>query len=476
MIYPLDEPTTEDEAISDPHAAGERARTTESAGLSGAAVRGEARLTASATPVVAATATAAVSANAADSNSASGETHDAPIAPLTMPAITRAAARVTRTVCDTRLAGHLRTTLGITEWQASPTDTRSFDASYVDAGVVDLTLASPDGGAPVSLHLALDLHAYPALSIAAWPDSDALSAKPPADAALRQAVAGVVLEPLLVRLNSAGFKDARVADVRRGRLDTTRPLREHMAGTHAAQPVAAPVIALSFVLAGRHYQAALRAPTACYDLLDRLLHSNAAAQASSTASVSAVTANTDPRTAFASDDQPPYPAVDLDVPGSLILGVKRLPVDTLHALEPGDVLLRATFPSLDAAQSGTSHNLSAPRARLRAVAAWEPPGSPVCAPLWKSTGNRSSSSRSRTCQKSWTRRAPTPGSPSTTPPIRSGSVSSSCPCSSRSIRWHYRSPSCRRSAQVMCSNCPSLRQTPNCGSSRMARPSAMASW
>ncbi|MFM0647004.1 type III secretion system cytoplasmic ring protein SctQ [Paraburkholderia bryophila] len=380
MIYPLDEPTTEDEAISDPHAAGERARTTESAGLSGAAVRGEARLTASATPVVAATATAAVSANAADSNSASGETHDAPIAPLTMPAITRAAARVTRTVCDTRLAGHLRTTLGITEWQASPTDTRSFDASYVDAGVVDLTLASPDGGAPVSLHLALDLHAYPALSIAAWPDSDALSAKPPADAALRQAVAGVVLEPLLVRLNSAGFKDARVADVRRGRLDTTRPLREHMAGTHAAQPVAAPVIALSFVLAGRHYQAALRAPTACYDLLDRLLHSNAAAQASSTASVSAVTANTDPRTAFASDDQPPYPAVDLDVPGSLILGVKRLPVDTLHALEPGDVLLRATFPSLDAAQSGTSHNLSAPRARLRAVAAWGTPGlTRVCA-------------------------------------------------------------------------------------------------
>ncbi|PQV53156.1 type III secretion protein Q [Paraburkholderia sp. BL21I4N1] len=371
MIYPLDEPTTEDEAIADPHAAGKPARAAELAGLSGAAVRGEARLAASAAPVVAATATAAVSEHAR----ASGETHDAPIAPLNMPAITRAAARITRTVCDTRLAEHLHTTLGITEWQASLTGTRSFDASYVDAGVVDLMLASPDGGAAVSLHLALDLHAYPALSIAAWPDSDALSAKPPADAALRQAVAGVVLEPLLARLNNAGFKDARVADVRRGRLDNTRPLREHMAGTH----VAAPVIALSFVLAGRHYQAALRAPTVCYDLLDRLLHTSAAAQVSSTA-VTANTANTDPRAASASNDQPPYAAVQVDVPGSLILGIKRLPVDTLHALEPGDVLLRATFPSLDAALPGTSHDPSAPRARLRAVAAWGTPGlTRVCA-------------------------------------------------------------------------------------------------
>ncbi|NYH12962.1 type III secretion system cytoplasmic ring protein SctQ [Paraburkholderia bryophila] len=383
MIYPLDEPTTEDEAIADPHAAGERACATEPAASSGDGVRSEARRTASATPAVAATATAtaAVSAHAA----ASGETQNARIAPLTMPAITRAAARITRTVCDTRLAGHLRTTLGITEWQAALTSTRDFDATYVDPGIVDLTLASPDGGAPVSLHLALDLHAYPALSIAAWPDSDALSAKPPADAALRQAVAGVVLEPLLTQLNSAGFKDARVADVRRGRLDDTRPLREVTARTHAAPPVVAPVIALSFVLAGRRYQAALRAPAACYDLLDRLLHTRAAAQASSTASVAVATAvvaaNTDPRAAFESDDQSAHPTVELDVPGSLILGVKRLPVDTLHALEPGDVLLRATFPSLDAALPGTSHDSSsAPRARLRAVAAWGTPGlTRVCA-------------------------------------------------------------------------------------------------
>lgn len=337
MIYPLDEPTTEDEAIADPHAAGERVRATQA--LGGDHV-----------------------------HAMRGETRDARIAPLSIPAITRVAARVTRTVCDTRLAEHLRTTLGITEWQASLTSARGFDATYVDPGIVDLTLASSDGGAAVSLHLALDLHAYPALSIAAWPDSDALSAKPPADAALRQAVAGVVLEPLLARLGSAGFKDIRVADVRRGRLDDTRPLRELTAGTHAAAPMVAPVVALSFVLGGRPYQAALRAPTACYDLLDRLLHTRASAQASSTGSVVAVVA-----TATAT-------AIDLDVPGSLILGIKRLPVDTLHALEPGDVLLRATFPSLDAALPGTSHDPSAPRARLRAVAAWGTPGlTRVCA-------------------------------------------------------------------------------------------------
>ncbi|ASL45434.1 Yop proteins translocation protein Q [Burkholderia sp. AD24] len=390
MTYPLDEPTTEDETIADPQAAGERARAAESAGLAGEAVRSEAWLAASAVPVVAATVPEHAAAFA------SANTHDAPIAPLTMPAITRAAARLTRTVCDTRLAGHLRARLGITEWQASLTDARSVDATYVDAGIVDLTLASPDGGAPVSLHLALDLHAYPALSIAAWPDSDAPGAKPPADAALRQAVAGVVLEPLLARLSSAGFKNARVADVRRGRLDETRPLRELTAGkgSHAAAPmnapVNAPVIALSFVLAGRRYQAALRAPTACYDLLDRLLHGGAGTQPSDAASgvaavatataIATATAGNDPHAASGSSGQPPDPTVDLDVPGSLILGVKRLPVDTLRALEPGDVLLRATFPSLDAAQPGTSHNLSAPRARLRAVAAWGTPGlTRVCA-------------------------------------------------------------------------------------------------
>jgi type III secretion protein Q len=391
MTYPLDEPTTEDQAIADPQAAGERARTMESAGLSDEAARSEARLAASAAPVVAATRSAPVPAHAAAA--ASAGTHAAPIAPLTMPAMTRAAARITRTVCDTRLAGHLRATLGITEWQASLTGTRSVDASYVDAGIVDLTLASPDGGAPVSLQLSLDLHAYPALSIAAWPDSDAPGAKPPADAALRQAVAGVVLEPLLARLGSAGFKDVRVADVRRGRLEETRPLRELTTGkgSHAVAPVIAPVIALSFMLAGRRYQTALRAPAACYDLLDRLLQGGAGTQppdtASGVAAVAAVvaatataTAGNDPHTASRSSGQPPYPTVDLDVPGSLILGVKRLPVETLRALEPGDVLLRATFPSLDAAQPGTSHDLSAPRARLRAVAAWGTPGlTRVCA-------------------------------------------------------------------------------------------------
>jgi type III secretion protein Q len=337
MTYPLDEPTTEDEAVTDPRWVREYASVSE------------------------------------PSRGASELAHRRVIAPFRMPVVSHADARITRTICDTRVANHLRATLGITEWHAALTDAHAFDAAYADPGVIELMLAPVDGGTTAGLRVALDLRAYPALSIAAWPGSDALSTKPPADVALRQAVAGVVLAPLFERLVGAGFKDPRVVAVRRARLrdlalaSTSASMRKLTSEAQAATP---PVVALSFVLAERRYQAAVIAEPACYDLLDRLLRSDTdAAQA----------LNPTPG-AFASNDSLAHASADLDVPGSLILGVKRLPIDTLNALEPGDVLLRAAFPSLDAALLGASDDSSASHARPRAVAAWGTPGlTRVCA-------------------------------------------------------------------------------------------------
>ncbi|MFL9984763.1 type III secretion system cytoplasmic ring protein SctQ [Paraburkholderia sediminicola] len=356
MTYPLDEPTTEDEAATDPHAARERTSGVGRMSGDGARQRAAAVETSVAT-------TEALGAAVTDASIA-------PIAPLRLPAIGRAAARVTRTVCDARVADHLHATLGATEWHASLADAYSFDAAYADPGVIELTLASADGISTAAVRLALDLHAYPALSIAAWPDGDALTAKPPADAALRQAVAGVVLEPLFERLIRAGFKGPRVAAVRRGRLRETTATRKLTGDANADVPV----VALSFQLDERRYQAALSADPACYDLLDRLLRAEPAPASVQSAAAAASTAPS------ASSDRTPETAFDLTVPGSLILGVKRLPVDTLHALEPGDVLLRAAFPSLDATLLDASSAPSSPHARPRAVAAWGTPGlTRVCA-------------------------------------------------------------------------------------------------
>ncbi|RKE40059.1 type III secretion protein Q [Paraburkholderia sp. BL23I1N1] len=483
MIYPLDEPTTEDEAANDPHATRGH-KVTALARMAGDATRerGVAIELSSMPGDIAGEHAVAVeptsppgdferghsrSANAAATGASIAPI--APITPLRLQAISHAAARVTRAVCDARVAGYLHATLGITEWQAALADAQSFDAAYTDPGVIELTLAPADGmsAVGVGVRVALDLHAYAPLAITAWPDSDALSAKPPADVALRQAVAGVVLEPLFERLIRAGFRDLRVVAVRRGRLGDSTSTRKPTGETTAVSPI----VTLSFVLDERRYQVGLSADPACYDVLDRLLR-----VAPSPASISSPAAATASDTSPSSPDPASETAVDLTVPGSLILGVKRLPVDTLHALESGDVLLRAAFPSLDATLLDASSAPSSPHARPRAVAAWGTPGlTRVCAAV-EIDGQSLVIVKEPNMSEELDPASADAGLAIDDPPIRSGSVNSNCRFSSRSTRWHYRSPSCRRSDPVTCSNCPYPWQTRNCGSSRTDKPSAMASW
>ncbi|WP_144150201.1 type III secretion system cytoplasmic ring protein SctQ [Paraburkholderia sp. BCC1885] len=293
------------------------------------------------------------------------------IAPLRLPVISRAAARVTRTVCDARLAMRAEALCGLTQLCAEVTDAQAVDAAYADPAVIELAVALPSGAGSAALRVALDLQAYPALAIAAWPDRDAqqsgpqtigtiaapLVANTSADIALRNAVAGVVLEPLLTQLTRFGFTDSRVVSVRRRRLqDAPRrvprePRDESAHRLHSDSYTQASAVALSFVHEARRFDLAVSADPRCYDLLDSLLQSDANAQDAPAA---------------------PQPHADLAIPGRLIIGVKPLPVETLNALDTGDVLLRALFPSFDATLFAA--NDAPARSRPRAVAAWGTPG------------------------------------------------------------------------------------------------------
>jgi len=297
------------------------------------------------------------------------------IAPLRPRAIERAAARITRSVCDTRLAIRATALCAVTALRVEVTDAQSVDSAYADPAVVELSVALPVGTASAALQVALDLQAYPALAIAAWPERDVppqgntQSAGAPAapmmtsssaDVALRNAVAGVVLEPLLAQLLRFGVKDPRVIAVRRRRLSEgprsmpRESRHEPTQALHRDSPTQTPVVALSFMHETRRFDLAIRADSRCYDLLDTLLHAQTGTETSIIPA--------------------PLPQPDLAIPGRLVIGMKPLPVETLNALDTGDVLLRALFPSFDATLFATDDDPSLPRSRLRAVAAWGTPG------------------------------------------------------------------------------------------------------
>jgi type III secretion protein Q len=282
------------------------------------------------------------------------------IVPLRPRVMDRLAARIGRTIGDTRLAARAKATLGIGDLRVEIIGSPTIEAA--DPAVVELSIAMPTGTNRSALHLALDLDAYPSLAIAAWPERNAPVATgnaPPqpvasmtsADIALRNAVAGVLLEPLLEQLARFGFKDPRVVSVRRRRLaDVQRDLQR----AKHAQHETAPCVALSFTHQARRHAFTLLAEPPCYDALDALLRVEPATAVKAT------------RTEW----QAWQPAVL--VPGRLIVGMKAIAVDTLSALEPGDVLLRGVFPSFDATLlSGAEPS---PETRPRAVAAWGTPG------------------------------------------------------------------------------------------------------
>ncbi|WP_186075518.1 type III secretion system cytoplasmic ring protein SctQ [Burkholderia gladioli] len=284
----------------------------------------------------------------------------APIARAVPRRIDTSLARLSQTVHDTRLGPAVQAATGAALLRAEPLAGLPTRSGARDPAVIELSVAAP-GGAPRPVFVELDLDAHPALAIVAWPDRAASSLSPGAPAmlapggaelALRQAVAGVLLDPLAGALAQLGFDAPRIVSVTRRPLadcvaDARREPRPDARHDSRHDPRAdarfdVPPVALSVAFCDTRIDCTVALGTAVLATLDALI---------------ARTASEPWRTAF--------PALTL--PGSAIVGTRSYAVDTLAALEPGDVLLRCLFPTFDAAAlQGAAPDGAAPRV----VAAW----------------------------------------------------------------------------------------------------------
>ncbi|MGU7843996.1 type III secretion system cytoplasmic ring protein SctQ [Burkholderia sp. AW33-5] len=231
---------------------------------------------------------------------------------------------------DARLRTLSASVHGLGSWNVSVVDDLLvFINRLVDAAVIELSIGPSGGASALPMFIAIDLDAHPDLDIAALPERDDVLARAatPEEIALRQAISGILLEPLVRHLEHFGLPSPRVVSVMR-RCPADRI--DDWSGR--------PAIELSLVLDERRIDCAISLPAHGYDIVDTRLRALPTAR---------------------------RPA--LAIPGALIIGVRPLSVDTLNALEAGDVLLRSLFPHFDATLLSTGTSVNEP---LRAVAAW----------------------------------------------------------------------------------------------------------
>ncbi|WP_025597661.1 type III secretion system cytoplasmic ring protein SctQ [Burkholderia sp. WSM2230] len=251
----------------------------------------------------------------------------ASIAALRLRAVPPLAARVARLVCDAGTARRLQRDVAIVAWQATlEASADSISAPFEQPGVLDLAHSAG------AIRVLFDLAEYPALDIAALPDGSLAPTPGDAARALRIAVAGVLLEPLLKRLESLGLAGMHVTQLARG--------TAHAFNQPDTRDCAA--FSVTFSLDGTRHRARVLLTAPVVDALEALHAARTARHAAG--AFTAHAASQIQRSA------PPF--ADCIVPGRLILGSRRLPVDTLRALEPGDVLLRSLPANLRALLPG----------------------------------------------------------------------------------------------------------------------------
>ena len=271
-----------------------------------------------------------------------------------LPAVDIATLRLTQIFCDLRFAqratqaGIELSAVDVYETaQALPRTYRAADPAVLT--MTFCTRANSPERAQASIEI--DLEQYPALRIALGParaeSADPQGAVvPPRQPALTLAVAALLIEPLFVQLGKLHFDDLRLAGIERGRI---------------AQTCRGPFVHLAFSFADH---AVSEAPRMRYEHLIAL--PDAAIQCLEPIVKHAVNPST-ARLTFG----------ELPAPGRIVLGIKPLPLDTLGRLQPGDVLLRALFPSFDTHLLAPRDEAGVPggtSATPRAVAAWGTPG------------------------------------------------------------------------------------------------------
>ncbi|AIO70803.1 type III secretion apparatus protein, YscQ/HrcQ family [Burkholderia oklahomensis] len=253
------------------------------------------------------------------------------IAPFSPARITPAAARASKTLFDARIDALAASVTGLTSWGRVPVDDLLVYLDLlVDPAIIELSLGPSEGVSAFSVFIAIDLDTHPELNISAYPECDGSRAHSLAsgEIAMRQAVAGILLAPLIERLVHCGLPSPSVVSV------TRRRLADRADDDWRGQPA----FRLSLTLDERRIDCAISLPLRGYDIVDALLRALPAVR---------------------------RPA--LMIPGALIVGVRSLPVNTLGALKAGDVLLRSLFPRFDATLLTTGTPAAA---SLCAVAAW----------------------------------------------------------------------------------------------------------
>ncbi|RZF23808.1 YscQ/HrcQ family type III secretion apparatus protein [Paraburkholderia sp. UYCP14C] len=282
-----------------------------------------------------------------------------PIGVLPLHAVPQLVARLARLVCHAGTVQCIQRNAAIAEWQATPeAAAEGPSAPFSQPGVLDLV--HPAG----AIRVLFDLAAYPALEIAALPDGAPVPGDPAR--ALRIAVAGVLLAPLLKRLTALGFAGMHLTQLTRG-----VPPASNGPDMLDARDGAA--FTVTFSVDGTRHRARVLPAAPVVGALE-------AWHAARTAQFTA-----DAITAHASSQMRDraWPLSGCTVPGRLILGSRRLPVDTLRALQPGDVLLRSLQP-----RSGAGHIVEACATHAAQGAAAESQAAPLASTTvaWGSPG------------------------------------------------------------------------------------------
>lgn len=245
-----------------------------------------------------------------------------------LPAIDARLARLARLAADERLAAWLQLKLGITGFAVGCGDA----ARLAQPGWIDLS----HGFAHASI--AIDLNRHAALASVAVDGTsrdaglagmagDAAEDARHGDAALRNAVAAILLAPFTECLAELGLPDVRVLGVRRGR--------------EPDDPRAA--LSVAFRYGERHIECRVgRLDDACVEAIAACIGRQ--------------------RIPFAQH------ASGINVPGRLVVGAKTYRIDTLRTVRAGDILLRVVDPALAGA-------LASPPQAVALRALWGMPGS-----------------------------------------------------------------------------------------------------
>jgi type III secretion protein Q len=266
------------------------------------------------------------------------------IARVVPRAVSAVVAQTSRLVCDARLPALAERLFGVEQLDARVSSVvsracTSGNSAFVQPGVLELT--HPAG----HIRIGFDLREHTALAALAGSSAGNRRGQLAGERALRVAVAGVLLEPLLKQLDKLGLKDLQVANLAH---DTPS------LGSPNAHTERAPAILLCFVSHARRIAASIIFDPGLLSVLDTLLapHRDRAHQGMNTA------------VALGRSDAVP-------IPGRLILGAKRLPVSTIQAVASGDVLLRSLSTGVAPLIPGSRH---ATNARATVRAAWGTPG------------------------------------------------------------------------------------------------------